>query len=112
MGFIVKQIPSRMLVLKEQNNGQLLVNLCSFLHSVFESMLMVGGKARHGRKQEDDDILFRYQFTNSVISFLKCIMEKGGYSLILAFLASTNSRLEQCVNSGKMNTYFMLYLIY
>lgn len=51
MGFIAKQVPSRLLVVEDASNGQFLVNLCSFLHSVFESMLMVGGKARHGRKQ-------------------------------------------------------------
>jgi len=73
---------------------------------------MNNGKPRHSRKQEDDDILFRYQFANSTISFLKCLMEKGGYPLILSFLASINSRLEQCVSSGKLNSYFMLYMIY
>ena len=39
-------------------------------------------------------------------------MEKGGYPLILGFLTSINNRLEQCVNSGKLNTYFMLYMLY
>ena len=32
--------------------------------------------------------------------------------MILAFLASINCRFEQCVSSGKLNTYFMLYMIY
>ena len=40
------------------------------------------------------------------------MMEKGAYPLILAYLSSITDQLEECLRLCKINSYFMLFLIY
>ena len=40
------------------------------------------------------------------------MMEKGAYPLILAYLSSITDQLEECLKLNKINSYFILFLIY
>lgn len=54
MGFIAKHVPSHFYSLKEQTDSQFFQNLCEFLFTAYESMIVSGGEPRHGKKPEED----------------------------------------------------------
>ena len=43
---------------------------------------------------------------------MKYLIEKGAYPLIIAYLTAMNSRAIECFRAGKINLYFLLYVIY
>lgn len=47
-----------------------------------------------------------------MISFLKCLTEKGAYPIVLAYISSMTASLHISLSTGKINTYFLLYVIY
>jgi len=73
MGFITKRIPSERFVVTDINNSNFSQNLCEFMRSIYEGMLFSVIDTRPSKKTEEEDILFRYQFANSIISFMKCL---------------------------------------
>jgi hypothetical protein len=61
--------------------------------------------------REEEEILVRYQYANSVLSFLKCFIEKYAYIYVLCFLGSINDNLG-ADSQSPIEQYFKIYLLY
>jgi hypothetical protein len=62
--------------------------------------------------RDEDDLIYRYQYANAVISFLKCFIEKYAFLHVLCFVGAISDRLGLESDNGTIGQYFDLYLIY
>ena len=57
-------------------------------------------------------MLTRYQYTNAVLSLLKCLTAKYAYVYVLCFLSAVADRLGLESDASPLALYFDLYLLY
>lgn len=92
------------------------MSICEFFASIYDGMVHIGNEPnkKNVRKQEDDDMLYRFQFANAVISFLKCFIDKSAYSYVIAFLSSLVAKIaasEIDIPNSKSVLYFQIYVL-
>lgn len=85
--------------------------MCEFLHSLYEVL------ANLYQQRDDDDALSRYQLANVVISFLRCLVEKGESLIVIAFLQKVIEKMQNEESTviaplAKVVNYLLLYLVY
>lgn len=57
-------------------------------------------------------MLYRYQYTNCILSFLRCFVEKYAYLQVLCFIGAVADRFGLETDASSTSLYFDLYLIY
>jgi len=59
-------------------------------------------------------MLYRYQYANSMLSFLKCFNDKCAYNYVLGFLYSLSGKINfnESLAPSSLSLYFQLYVLY
>ncbi len=110
MGFIIRHLSLDQLNAESDDCNSVFTSITQLLYSLYQGpkTLFTPGKSK---ARDEDELIGRYQYSNSFLSLLKCFVEKYAYLYPLCLFESMSERmaLEQ---ENQINLYFQLYIIY
>lgn len=128
MGFVVRSVKQDYFHGGDERTMSLRYNICEFFFSLAETLAYthgrqsstsLGSQGRNSSKKIEEtggeDIVFKYQFCNAIISVMKCVQEKYEYCLMVGFAEKINEQirfLDLKASQSKVVLYFTLYLIH
>lgn len=110
MGFIIRHLSLDQLNTENDDYNGVFSSITQLLYSLYQGpkTLFTPGKSK---TRDEDELIGRYQYSNSFLSLLKCFAEKYAYLYPLCLYESMNEKL--VMDQGNLiNLYFQMYIIY